>query len=162
MIERVISGGQVGADIAGLRAAKKLGIPTSGYAPVGWSTTRGPQPELLKSFGLVEAPTKGYPQRTRLNVKNSDCTLRFAFNWDSGGERCTMREILRYKKPFFDIGIDEDELYPHPRMVAHFLFNNKIKILNVAGNAATRIEPLVEQYMIVVLSIVNKQGESNV
>jgi hypothetical protein len=35
MLERVISGGQTGADQAGLAAAKRLGVPTGGFMPKG-------------------------------------------------------------------------------------------------------------------------------
>ena len=34
LIERVISGGQTGADQAGLAVAKKRGIPTGGHMPI--------------------------------------------------------------------------------------------------------------------------------
>lgn len=166
MISKVISGGQVGADIAGLRAAQKLGIETGGYAPKGWQTTRGPQPALLKSFGLVEHTTPGYPQRTRMNVRNSDCTIRFAFNWDSGGERCTIREVFRYHKKFFDVNIRFDELsnqidlYPPPTVLIDWLRLVDHSVINIAGNAAKRIEDVVEQYLLFVFATINK-GESN-
>jgi hypothetical protein len=38
MIERVISGGQTGADQAGWRAARAAGIPTGGFMPKGFLT----------------------------------------------------------------------------------------------------------------------------
>jgi hypothetical protein len=53
MIERVISGGQTGADQGGLRAAQACGIPTGGWAPRGWLTEAGPAP-WLADWGLVE------------------------------------------------------------------------------------------------------------
>ena len=46
MIERVISGGQTGADQAGLAVAKRLGIPTGGCMPKGWLTEAGPRPDF--------------------------------------------------------------------------------------------------------------------
>ena len=44
MLEPVISGGQTGADQAGLRAAQACGIPTGDQAPRGWLTEAGPAP----------------------------------------------------------------------------------------------------------------------
>jgi hypothetical protein len=38
MLAKVISGGQTGADQAGRRAARAAGIPTGGWAPLGWKT----------------------------------------------------------------------------------------------------------------------------
>lgn len=55
MIERVISGGQTGADQAALRAARACGIPTGGWAPRGWLTEDGPS-LWLAEWGLVEMP----------------------------------------------------------------------------------------------------------
>jgi hypothetical protein len=38
VIERVVTGGQTGADQGGLRAARAAGIATGGWAPQGWLT----------------------------------------------------------------------------------------------------------------------------
>ncbi|MGH9425849.1 MAG: YpsA SLOG family protein [Terriglobia bacterium] len=65
----IISGGQTGADQAGLRAARAVGFRTGGYAPVGWFTEDGPQPALLQGFGLVECDRPGYAARTFANVE---------------------------------------------------------------------------------------------
>ena len=46
MLERVISGGQTGADQAGWRAARAFGIPTGGAMPKGFLTEDGPCPEF--------------------------------------------------------------------------------------------------------------------
>jgi Circularly permutated YpsA SLOG family len=51
MIELVISGGQTGADQAGLRAARASGIRCGGMAPKGWLTEAGPAP-WLADYGL--------------------------------------------------------------------------------------------------------------
>ena len=77
MVERVISGGQTGADQAGLAAAKKLGISTGGYMPKGWRTERGPRPDFAAEYGLQEAATAAYPDRTEQNVIFSDGTVVF-------------------------------------------------------------------------------------
>ena len=76
MIERVISGGQTGADQAGLAVAKRLGVPTGGYLPKGWLTEAGPRPDLGATYGLEEAETAAYPERTERNVLASDGTVR--------------------------------------------------------------------------------------
>ena len=77
MIERVISGGQTGADQAGLAVAKRLGIPTGGCMPKGWLTEAGPRPDLGATYGLEEAETAAYPERTERNVLASDGTVVF-------------------------------------------------------------------------------------
>ena len=54
MIEKIISGGQTGADQAALDAAIKLGIPHGGWMPIGRMTEDGPLPD---KYDLIEMPT---------------------------------------------------------------------------------------------------------
>ncbi len=61
MIEKIISGGQTGADQAALDAAIKLGIPHGGWIPKGRITEDGP---LSDRYDLIEMPTESYPERT--------------------------------------------------------------------------------------------------
>src|SRR6266851_2564588 len=49
---KVISGGQTGADRAGLDAAAALGLPTGGHAPAGIWTESGADPSLER-LGLA-------------------------------------------------------------------------------------------------------------
>jgi hypothetical protein len=60
MLDRVITGGQSGADQAGWRAARAAGIPTGGFMPKGFLTEDGPRPEFAEEFGAVEMPTDSY------------------------------------------------------------------------------------------------------
>ena len=76
MLDKIISGGQTGADQVALRAARAPGVPTGGWAPKGWLTEDGPAP-WLADFGLAECPEPGYSARTLANVRDSDVTLRF-------------------------------------------------------------------------------------
>jgi hypothetical protein len=59
-VQRIISGGQTGADQAGLEAAERLGIPTGGFMPKGFHTETGPRPVLAARYGLVETATEDY------------------------------------------------------------------------------------------------------
>jgi len=65
MIEKIISGGQTGADRAALDVALKLGIPHGGWIPKGRKTEKGPLPERYR---LKEMPTDSYEARTEKNV----------------------------------------------------------------------------------------------
>ncbi len=54
-LREIISGGQTGADQAGLYVGKMLGLKTGGVAPPHFMTHEGPNPELLRDeYGLVE------------------------------------------------------------------------------------------------------------
>ena len=127
---KIISGGQTGADLAGIDIAKDLGFKTGGSAPKGWKTSNGPQQKLLKSYNLKESK-EGYKGRTWENVRDSNATIRLAVDFESPGEKCTMHAINYFKKPWIDI----DLLDPKPiREVIEFLVLIKPSILNIAGN----------------------------
>ena len=57
MLEKIISGGQTGADQAVLDIVIKLGLPHSGWIPKGRITEEGPLPDKYK---LKEMPTDSY------------------------------------------------------------------------------------------------------
>jgi len=131
-LTKVISGGQVGADQAGLATAEAFGVPTGGWAPKGWITSRGPDPALLRDrYKLQEHPTAGYPPRTEANVRDADGTIRLARDFTTPGERCTLRAITQHGKPYCDIDLTQ------PRPVVDTLAwirAHNIHVLNVAGN----------------------------
>lgn len=132
IIELIISGGQTGADSAGLEAAYQFGIKTSGFAPKNYQTADGPNEELLKDrYGLGEHGKKGYKSRTYGNVKYGEGTIRCCVDFYSAGEICTMNAIKHFKKPHFDIYL------LNPPSIDRFiiwLLRYNITILNVAGN----------------------------
>lgn len=91
----IISGGQTGADIAGLKVAKKLGIPTSGYAASNFMTELGPNPELA-SYDLIDEGLS-FRQRTILNCSLADITLMFVFDDSSPGSRIVKLNCKKIK-----------------------------------------------------------------
>jgi hypothetical protein len=75
MINKIISGGQTGADRAALDFALKFNIPHGGWIPKGRIAEDGPLPA---KYQLQEMPTSSYPKRTEQNVIDSDGTLIFS------------------------------------------------------------------------------------
>lgn len=142
-LERVISGGQTGADRAALAAAKAAGIPTGGWMPRGFRAQDGARPEFAELYGLREHASDRYPPRTALNVKESDSTLRFATDWDSPGEVLTLSLCERYGRPRLDVTPAGPVT---PADVAAWLRENEVRILNVAGNTE-RTSPGIEAFV---------------
>lgn len=144
ILKKVISGGQTGADQAGLFTAKAFGLETGGFAPHDFRTLAGNNPETLRDmFGLEETVQRNYQVRTALNVKSSDATIRLATNFSSPGELCTLKAINRYEKPYLDINLKTivesrwNKRYIEERVeeTLDFLIKNQVIILNIAGNA---------------------------
>jgi hypothetical protein len=166
MIEKIISGGQTGADLGGLVAAKKLGIPTGGTSPPNWITENGPNFDLKRVYGLKEYVLehnypesafpmrestrilKGYVDRTAINVEDSDGTIRIAQVWGSPGEKCTMNAIKKYNKPYLDIDCHD---LSAAKDLANWIKENKIKTLNVAGNRESKA-PGIEEFTVSLLT----------
>lgn len=137
MLEKVISGGQTGADMAGLRAARACGIATGGNAPKGWIDENGINLDLQR-YGLVECSISGYPARTRKNAKDADVTIWFG-NRETPGFFCTQSAVLAAKKRFCYVDVIHTES-SFATVLEHF----NCKILNVAGNRESK-NPGIEQ-----------------
>jgi len=131
MIEYIISGGQTGADQAGLEVALQLKIKTGGWAPRDFMTKDGSNPDLLKNRYNLKEHDGQYKERTYENVKVSSGTIRCAVDFWSPGEICTLNAIKKHRKPYFDIYL------PNPPSEEEFIIwiiRYQIKVLNVAGN----------------------------
>lgn len=128
---KVISGGQTGADLAGVITAKKVGFETGGTMPLGFRNLSGKHPEYAEIFGMKEHSSYEYAPRTECNVVDSDGTIRIATDFRSPGEKLTLRLINKYNKPHLDV---TPEFTPWP-LVYQFVIDNKIKVLNIAGNS---------------------------
>jgi hypothetical protein len=131
MLKQIISGGQTGADLAGLEAAKELGIPTGGFMPKGCLTEKGKDPFLLQKFNLKEHTSSEYSPRTFANVRDSDATVIFAKDFSSAGTFTTLKALKQYNRPFLKIDVKKPCSY---EFFTEWLVKNKIEVLNVAGN----------------------------
>jgi hypothetical protein len=152
---RIISGGQVGADLAGLKAAKAYGIPTGGTMPQGFRTQDGPRPEYVAQFGVEEHESPAYPPRTIANILESDGTLLFGTNWNSPGEKLTVKTLKRCDKPFLKIDLKNPLL---TSFVIQWLKSKQIKILNIAGNTERTCPGIEKCVYIYLATIFEKMG----
>ena len=132
MLKKIISGGQTGADQAGLIAGRALGLETGGTASPNFVTEIGRNSVFLKSYGLVEgeADASVYKLRTLKNVIDSDGTVIFSKDLNSPGTVLTKSFCIGYKKPFI--------MNPTEVGLRTFIGVNKIEILNVAGNRESK------------------------
>lgn len=61
VVEKLVSGGQTGADIAALDVAIRFGVPHGGWCPKGRRSLAGPIPDY---YQLTESPRSNYLERT--------------------------------------------------------------------------------------------------
>ncbi len=144
-LQKIISGGQTGADQGGLLAAFEAGVETGGTAPSEFYTDFGPNP-LLAVFGLEAHGT--YQSRTIRNIKNSDGTVLLTRTPQSPGSILTRNECKRAVQPFLEIDTTAAIIAYEmgdvlcfqiltsklANDIADFIERNRISVLNVAGN----------------------------
>lgn len=84
MLRKIISGGQTGADCAGLDFAIEAGLGHGGFVPRGCRAEDGRIPERYK---LIELSSVSYAVRTRRNVREGDGTVVFRLEPTVTGQR---------------------------------------------------------------------------
>lgn len=156
-IEKVIAGGQTGADQAGLRAARAAGITTGGWAPKGWKTEDGPAP-WLADYGLREHESSDYSKRTEQNIIESDFGLLFG-DCRSRGSRLFLRIEREISDAFRQPPLVIHNAGQSVTHAAHLLRLIAPKVLNIAGNresASPGIGAWVEQYLVEVFRLLRE------
>lgn len=158
ILELVISGGQTGADQAGLRAAKCAGIATGGWMPRGFLTEDGRHPEFAAMYGIKEAFIASYSDRTRLNAQWGDVTLWFGNPETPGGR--LIRKVCSTPRLIIWPGQEKYD-WPADRIAAWLVEPTIMcKTLNISGNRESKnpgIGAWVEEYLMEVFRIL-KEG----
>jgi hypothetical protein len=144
---KVISGGQTGADLAGLWAATVFGIPTGGTAPRGYRTLLGLKPWLETGFGLKQSQDTNYKTRTLKNIQDSHYTLLFTKDHNSAGSKLTHAYCIKNWKQCFRFmftngeKLDLVDTYSQSiiAMEQQSAYNERLGldevVINIAGNA---------------------------
>ncbi len=143
-LERILSGGQTGADRAALDWAIRRGVAHGGWCPRGRRAEDGP---IAPRYALIETPSRDYEQRTRWNVRDSDGTLIVSRSPTlTGGSAFTARCAERLAQPWLHVHPGADD----PQGIRAFLERHRIRTLNVAG-PRTSTDPQIYDYVIEVL-----------
>ncbi len=133
VIEKIVSGGQSGADRAARDWALAKGVPHEGWCPRGRKAEDG---AISAESRLRETPTGGYIVRTEWNVRDSDATVIFSIAAKlSGGSLVTHRFAKRHRRPCLHLS---REATPDPAgELAAFAERYGVRVLNVAGPRAS-------------------------
>ena len=126
----MISGGQTGVDRAALDVALKHGIECGGWCPAGRLDEFG---TISDQYPLQELETGGFTERTLQNVKDSDGTVVIYTGKLGGGTEQTVRFCLELKRPHQVIDAVQISPEDAANVIADFVHNHKIDILNMAG-----------------------------
>ncbi len=130
-IQKIISGGQTGADRAAFDFALENDFEMGGFVPKGRLAEDGRISE--KYSNLIETETENYAERTELNVINSDATIIISHGDLSGGSLLTKELAQKHKRPFLFIDFEEFDPETASENAKEFLKMTNCKILNIAG-----------------------------
>jgi hypothetical protein len=155
MLKKIISGGQTGADIAGIDAAIANDFPYGGWVPKGRRTEDGPLPD---KYQLQEMPTNSYPKRTERNVLDSDGTVIFTHGRLSGGSDLTRKVAAKHGKPWLHLNMREYSVQEAVEKLRIWVNENRIEVLNMAGRSASKDPDIYSVTYRVVGGLLKKGG----
>lgn len=135
MLRKIVSGGQTGADRAALETALELGLECGGWVPQGRRAEDGAIPDCYP--GLVEASSRSYARRTRLNVRDSDATLIVCFGPLGGGSALTREIAAELERPLLVLDLGRLTEADAERALREWLAAIAPQVLNVAGPRAS-------------------------
>lgn len=135
MLKTIVSGCQMGADIAGIDAAIDNGFTYGGWVPRGRKTDAGP---LSDKYIVQEMLSTGYPQCTEKNVIDSDGTVIFTHCQLSDGIDLPRKYAIEHGKPWLHIDLTEKSRERAVDMLMVFALHHRIATLNVAGTCASK------------------------
>lgn len=145
-LKLIISGGQTGADRAGLDFAREHGFMHAGFCPQGRRSEAGPIPS---KYRLLELDTDDYRVRTELNVLTSDATLIFHGTPMGKGSALTARLCEEYNRPSLLINRSMNPVEA-AEAVRKFVWARGARVLNVAGSRESK-SPGIYAYVLDVL-----------
>jgi hypothetical protein len=175
---RIVSGGSTGADIAALRAAKTLGLETTGFAPQGFWNGATADLTLRDVYGLQAMAERGYKEKEEKNVALSDGLLAFRSRQPLTGRgtesvvNCARFGAYSHTQlePPLDPSaastfnenphcpvlvlwdVDWKSLKSTSDRVLAFLTSNKIRSLMVSGPTSVDCEAAIEQLLLLTLA----------
>lgn len=142
LIRKIVSGGQTGADRAGLDWAIWHGIAHGGWCPKGRRAEDGVIPAVYR---LNPTPTIHYRQRTEWNVRDSEATVIFTIRPRlTGGSLLTKRFAEKHNKPV--LHLYPSQSYQIAETLLQFVAANTISVLNIAGTRASK-EPNIFDFV---------------
>ena len=130
-VRRIVSGGQTGVDRGALDAAIQLQIEHGGWCPRGRLAEDG---RIDDRYRLQETDQVEYSFRTERNVLDSDGTLLLFKQRLQRGTLLTFRLAQKHQRPALRVRLD---LPIDLVAVQHWILENAIEVLNVAGPRAS-------------------------
>lgn len=157
-LQRIISGGQTGADRAALDAAIDAGFPCGGWCPEGRKADDGPIPDR---YPVEELAGAGYRKRTIRNLQDSDGTAIFGFGEPVGGTALTLAQCIRLQRPHQLIDAGQMSSAHAAEILVAFIEQNQVGVLNVAGPSERRTAEAYDYVLQVITTLLTHAATSS-
>lgn len=158
VVERIVSGGQTGADRGGLDAAIDLGIAHGGWCPAGRLAEDGKIPERYR---LTETESADFAVRTELNVIDSDGTVLFTYGEPVGGSALTAELASVHDKPLLHLDLEVHAIGSAAAQLAVWLEQHHVRVLNVAGSRESQAPGIADAVREVLLTALSGQRQDS-
>ncbi len=154
-INKIVSGGQTGADQGGRDAALYCSLPYGGWCPKGRKSENGVIPA---KYQLEEMPSADYLVRTKANVVDSDATVIFTCGELDGGSLKTAQFAIKLKKPYLHMNLDKLSRPESVQAVVKWLQESCFGdcVLNVAGSRASKAPGIQQSVMVRMVDVISK------
>jgi len=153
MLTRTITGGDVGVDIAALRAAKAVGLETGGWMARGWRTDAGTKPEYAEQYGVQQLDTPDRDARHIRNIRESNAVLLLARSVLSSDMKSALAAIRKPgdTRPYRIVEWGEYDIVrvldTHRDAVVRFLLEPGRMIVSVVGGRDQFVEAPVQAWL---------------
>lgn len=142
-ITKIISGGQTGADRAGLDVAIDLGMDYGGSLPSGRRTEDG---YLSRSYTkMKEVKSRYYHVRTEKNVMDSDATIIFTYSRMGSGSALTIKKAEEHYKSCLHVNLDKQTDDEAVKIVTEWLDSVRPHTLNIAGSRESTAQGIYQR-----------------
>jgi hypothetical protein len=139
--QKIVSGGQTGADRAALDFSIEHGISHGGWCPRGRKAEDG---RIDGRYQLKETPSNSYILRTERNVHDSDGSVVFSIAAVlTGGSKRTVELARKHEKPCLHLSATSDG-DKAAGLLREFTRQHGIKVLNVAGPRGSQAPGVAE------------------
>lgn len=155
-IAKLISGGQTGADRAGLDVAIALGIAYGGSIPSGRRTEDGHLPARYER--MTELGSRHYQVRTEKNVIDADATLLFTGKKVGSGSALTKKVAEKYHKALLHINLGKKTDAEAVAEIIPWLEETRPGVLNIAGSREAEAGGVYDRVCAVLTQVLTAGG----
>lgn len=130
MIQKLISSGHTGVELAALDVAIKLGIDHGGWVSRGKRNDQGP---LSETYNLSEAPAMGFKTAMERNVMSADGTLIVTRGQKSPRTKYAVEMSLKHQRQLLHVDLSQNASFEAASLISSWASLQQIKIAFVTG-----------------------------